>query len=106
MRDQVANAMKNRISSRIGKDEAHAKVTLALVWRDDGRARDAEAGTYRIAADIAGMSLGRWAIAPHANPGILGDGRLGTYIELELVDGGADEVKRARTTLRAALDQD
>jgi len=93
---------KNLLGTRIETDADKATVTLAMTWADS-RGRDAEAGTFRIAASIAEMSLGKWAISVHANPGYVGQDRLGTYITIELVTGDAKEIARAVETLRAAV---
>jgi len=81
-------------------DHTDYRVRLRLVWQtDDHRAARAEA--LRITALVKERSSSeRWCVDVPAGIGILGHGRLGGSVEIELADGSDAEAGRAEVLLQ------
>ncbi len=103
----MASAMKNLIETEVQKALGGNAVDLVLRWNEAGTHwRRIQAETYRLAARIAECSENAgWCIDPHADCGILGRGRLGTYIRIELAEGSEAEAMLAQILLKQVVAQ-
>ncbi len=103
----MASAMKNLIETRIEKSEKGYHVDLNLRWTEAGMHwRRIQAETFRIAARICECSENSgWCVDPHADPGSIGRGMVGTFIRIELAEGSEAEMTLAQILIKQVIEQ-